>query len=87
MNKNPHISKAVANVGGLMAAARVTGAKSYQTVQQWIASGQVPASYCIALEAASGISRYKLRPNDAKDIWPELVHVTNVVPDSKHKNP
>lgn len=73
MDKNPHISKAVANVGGLVATAKVTGAKSYQTVQQWIAAGQVPACYCIALETASGISRYKLRPREAKNIWPELV--------------
>lgn len=72
MEKNPNISIAVSQVGGLTEAARVTGAKSYQTVQQWIASGQVPARFCAALEAASGVSRFLLRPVDASQIWPEL---------------
>lgn len=46
--------------------------KSYQTAQQWIASGQVPARFCAALEATSGVSRFLLRPSDASQIWPEL---------------
>lgn len=71
MEKNPHVLIAVNRVGGVSAAARITGADRYQTVQQWIASGQVPACYCIALEEASGVSRYKLRPGDAKSIWPK----------------
>lgn len=70
MDKNPYIIQAVEIVGGLTATARATGAKGYQTVQQWIVSGQVPAQYCPALEAASGISRYRLRPRDGKKIWP-----------------
>ncbi|WP_394065399.1 YdaS family helix-turn-helix protein [Alcaligenes sp. WGS1538] len=73
MEKNPNISIAVAQAGGLTEAAKVTGAKSYQTVQQWIASGQVPARFCASLEAASGVSRFLLRPIDGHQIWPELV--------------
>lgn len=72
MEKNPSIAIAVSQVGGLTEAARVTGAKSYQTVQQWIASGQVPARFCAALEMHSGVSRFLLRPSDASQIWPEL---------------
>lgn len=71
MEKNPHISLAVSRVGGPSEAARITGAGGYQTVQQWILSGQVPARYCVALERASGVSRYKLRPREAKSIWPK----------------
>lgn len=72
MEKNQFITEAVERVGGQTAAARITGAKSYQTVQQWIASGAVPAKFCAALEAASGVSRFRLRPDDAHLIWPEM---------------
>ena len=72
MDKNPFISEAVKKVGGQAAAARITGAKSYQVVQQWISSGQVPARFCAKLEKASGVSRFRLRPSEASDIWPEL---------------
>ena len=73
MEKNPFITEAVSKVGGQTEAARITGARSYQTVQQWIASGRVPPKFCAALESASGISRFKFRPDDAHLIWPELV--------------
>lgn len=76
MEKNQFITEAVKRVGGQTAAARITGAKSYQTVQQWMASGAVPAKFCAALESASGISRFRLRPDDAHLIWPEMVGKT-----------
>jgi len=70
MIKNPSLVKAVKLLGGQTATARVVGAKDYRTVQQWIANGQVPARYCVKLELASGVSRYELRPSEAKEIWP-----------------
>lgn len=72
MDKNPFVSQAVESIGGLAKTADVLGLRGYQTVQQWIATGRVPAKYCAALEAASGVSRFKLRPDDAALIWPEL---------------
>jgi len=76
MEKNPHVSHAVDQVGGLAKTAEILGLRGYQTVQQWIASGRVPAKYCAALEAASGVSRFLLRPEDAALIWPELAPTT-----------
>jgi len=72
MEKNIFINEAVARVGGQTEVAKITGAKSYQTVQQWMASGRVPAKFCAALELASGIPRHKFRPHDGHKIWPEL---------------
>ena len=71
MDKNPHIAQAIANAGGPVATARKTGANNYQTVQQWERSGNVPAEYATALEAASGISKRLLCKQWAK-VWPEL---------------
>lgn len=68
-NEN-HIEIAVEKAGGPVAVARLTGAKNYQTVQQWVASGQVPAEYCLVLEEASGVSRFLLN-RKAESIWPE----------------
>lgn len=59
-------------MGGLMKTAHALGLHRYQTVQQWIVTGQVPARYCVLLEAVSGVSRYELRPADGAEIWPEL---------------
>lgn len=73
MERTSDISLAIANAGGPVAAARKTGANNYQTVQQWERSGNVPAEYAPALEAASGISRTLLCKQWRK-VWPELQH-------------
>ncbi|MFU2050564.1 carph-isopro domain-containing protein [Bordetella hinzii] len=78
MDKNPHISTAIAKAGGPVAAARKTGANNYQTVQQWQKSGNVPAEYAPALEQASGISKRLLCKQWAK-VWPELAHQSDAV--------
>ncbi|MHA3905173.1 YdaS family helix-turn-helix protein [Castellaniella sp. WN] len=72
MSTNPSVSQAVERLGGLAKTAETLGLNRYQTVQSWVATGRVPARYCAALEAASGVSRFKLRPDDAALIWPEL---------------
>lgn len=72
MDKSSHIAIAVSNAGGPVATARITGANSYQTVQQWLKAGNVPAKYVLALERASGVSR-TLLCNQWAAVWPELV--------------
>lgn len=52
MDTRQHIKRAIDMLGGPVAAARVLGAKRYQTVQQWIESGNVPAKYAPEIEAA-----------------------------------
>lgn len=71
MDKNPHISDAIARIGGPVATAREVGARNYQTVQQWEKVGNVPAEYAPALERASGVSRRLLCKQWAK-VWPDL---------------
>lgn len=71
MEKNPHIAAAIANAGGPVATARKTGAKSYQTVQQWERFGNVPAEYAHALELASGIPK-RLLCKQWQKVWPDL---------------
>ncbi|ANY17241.1 carph-isopro domain-containing protein [Bordetella pseudohinzii] len=78
MDKNPHISAAIANAGGPVATARKTGANNYQTVQQWQKSGNVPAEYAPALERASGISKRLLCKQWAM-VWPELAPQSEVI--------
>jgi DNA-binding transcriptional regulator YdaS (Cro superfamily) len=56
---------AVDVMGGQTATAKRLGV-SQQAVQYWIKRGRVPALKAIPLEAASGVSRQKLRP----DIYP-----------------
>lgn len=72
MNRTSYIANAVKSAGGPVAAARITGAKNYQTVQQWIRAGNVPAKYALALERASGISRRSLC-KQWEAVWPELM--------------
>ncbi|MET3132884.1 DNA-binding transcriptional regulator YdaS (Cro superfamily) [Oxalobacteraceae bacterium GrIS 1.11] len=44
------IGKAIAQLGGQTAVARVLGLSGYQVVQQWIAQARVPAEYCPRME-------------------------------------
>lgn len=39
----------------------------------WINRGQVPADRCPAVERATGVRRWDLRPDDWHCIWPELI--------------
>lgn len=71
MDKNPHIADAIARLGGPVATAREVGAQNYQTVQQWLKVGNVPAEYAPALEQKSGVSR-RLLCKQWKKVWPDL---------------
>lgn len=50
MNTKDSILKAISLLGGPVAAARALRVKRYQTVQQWAATGRVPAKYCPEIE-------------------------------------
>lgn len=68
MDKGKEISpvgEAVGAAGGQVALAAKLKI-SQQAVQQWVAKGVVPAKRVLAVEAASGVPRYKLRP----DLYP-----------------
>lgn len=69
-----HIQTAVEKLGGPTSAAKQLGVKSYQSVQQWVVAGQVPAQYCKRVESLTGVTCDKLRPVDYLMIWPELAN-------------
>lgn len=71
MDQTTHIQQAIAQAGGPVAVARLTGAPNYQAVQQWAKAGNVPPEYAPALETASGVSR-RLICRNWQRIWPEL---------------
>lgn len=43
---------------------------SYQAVHKWFRKGKIPAERVLAVEAATGVSRHRLRP----DIYPAEDH-------------
>jgi len=51
MSKKNSVYRAVGLLGGPVNAARlIKGVKGYQTVQQWVSSGTVPAKYAPEIE-------------------------------------
>lgn len=56
------LAQIIAGAGGAAAVARKLGIK-YQSVQDWIARGQVPAQRVIEIEKLTGVSRHRLRPD------------------------
>ena len=54
MQARTSIVDAIDRLGGPVAAARRLRIKRYQTVQQWAASGSVPAKYCPQIERELG---------------------------------
>lgn len=44
---------------------------SPQSVSNWRSDGVIPARYCKAIEALSGVSVKELRPNDWRHYWPD----------------
>lgn len=59
---NTPIEKAVQVAGSQSALARTLGVTP-QAVQQWVDANRIPAHRCLAIENATGISRYDLRPD------------------------
>ena len=64
MNTTP-LEEAIAVAGSRYRLAKLIGIKP-PSVHDWTRSGRVPAERVLAVEAAAGISRHKLRP----DIYP-----------------
>lgn len=56
------LAQIIANAGGAVVVARKIGIK-YQSVQEWIARGQIPAQRVIEMEKLTGVSRHRLRPD------------------------
>ena len=56
------IERAVEQAGGQVSLAKAISVTP-QAVNQWVAKGVVPAARCIAVEAATGVSRHDLRPD------------------------
>lgn len=69
MNPLEAAEKAVALLGGPVAAARQLGVERYQTVQSWLRN-RVPAEHCPAIErATAGVVRCEdLRPDVPWDV-------------------
>lgn len=66
------IKKAVDTAGGQSALAAHLELPAAQ-VWQWVNQRRpVPSKYCPDIEAFTGVSRYDLRPDDGKRLWPEL---------------
>lgn len=74
MSKHP-IETAAAIVGSYRALAEILGVTK-GAVHQWMQpSRRVPIEHCAPIEAATGgrVTRQMLRPDDWRQIWPELV--------------
>ena len=68
---NP-IQEACDVCGGQSALARRLGVTA-PTVAQWLKRDRpVPPERCVEIEAATGVRRWALRPDDWHRIWPEL---------------
>lgn len=65
--------RAIDQAGGQRALAEALGVKQ-QNVWNWLNRDQrVPAEHCAAIEHATGVSRWELRPEDWWRVWPELI--------------
>lgn len=56
------LAKAVREAGSQSAFGRLIGRRQ-STVREWLKSGKVPGEAVLAVEAATGISRHRLRPD------------------------
>lgn len=66
------LDRAIERASGVSALARLIGVNQ-STVSMWRArGGSVPVEHCAAIEAATGVTRRELRPDDWSRIWPEL---------------
>lgn len=67
------LDRAIEIAGGASLLARMVGA-TQSAPSMWRARGSIPIERCVAIERATGgtVMRWDLRPNDWRDIWPEL---------------
>ena len=62
MDTQAPIDRAIRAVGTQQRLAEILGIKS-ASISEWKARCAVPANRCIAIEAATGVSRHDLRPD------------------------
>lgn len=67
------LDRAIEAVGGASLLARMVGV-TQSAPSMWRARGAVPIERCVAIERATDgkVMRWDLRPDDWRDIWPEL---------------
>ena len=66
--------EAIERAGSQAELARLIGVAGQSTVGNWVSRKQLaPVAFCAAIEAATGVSRKRLRPHDWQKYWPELV--------------
>lgn len=68
----PGLKAAISKAGSQSALARLLG-KSQPLISKWLKSTRpLRAEHCAEIERALGVSRQTLRPDDWREIWPEL---------------
>ncbi|EKS9798257.1 MULTISPECIES: transcriptional regulator [Burkholderia] len=69
-----HIERAISIATSQSALAKAIGV-TQQTISNWKEGGAIRPEHCSAIERFTGgaVTRPELRPNDWREIWPELV--------------
>lgn len=62
MDTSAPIDRAISAAGTQQRLAEILGIKS-ASISEWKGRGSVPANRCIAIEDATGVTRYELRPD------------------------
>lgn len=66
------LNEAIERAGGVRKLADAIGV-GQSVVSNWrLRKSLPPPEYCASIEAATGVSRRDLRPDDWERIWPEL---------------
>lgn len=64
MDKEPKtLNEVVDSLGGVVESARIMGEKNYQTIQDWLSKGRVPANKVVAVHQKTQIPLSILNPN------------------------
>jgi len=77
-NKSP-IERACNAVGSQAEMARILGVTPAMINQLVKGLRPVPIEHCYAIEAASGVTRRELRPDDWQKIWPDFALTLSVI--------
>jgi DNA-binding transcriptional regulator YdaS (Cro superfamily) len=66
------LNRAIHTAGGVGALAKAINV-GQTVVSNWRTRGSVPPEHCAAIDQATGVRRWDLRPDDWHRIWPELI--------------
>ncbi|MBP6018774.1 MAG: helix-turn-helix domain-containing protein [Burkholderiaceae bacterium] len=68
----PALQRAISIAGSQAALGRLLG-KSQPLIHKWLGSpNPLRPEHCLSIERAVGVTRQDLRPDDWRQIWPEL---------------